>query len=157
MNIHKHKAEDYPYLFRTSAFSIFNHILFISILIISGIYFIYHHEFTVVFVALFWIAISVSIIIEDINNRIVIKLNHIGIWTRKTNFLTWKKIKKINFIFTNNESDIEIILKKGKKNIRIDVGKISKIDSLIQLINHFLDQETFEKQKERNKNWNQFV
>ena len=157
MNIHKHKAEDYPYLFRTSAFSIFNHILFISILIILGLYFIYTQEYVGFLIVLFWVALSKSTINEIINNRIIIKLNHNGIWTRKTNFLTWEKIKKINFIFTNDESDMEIILKKGKKKIRISVGKISNVDSLTQLVNHFLDQENFKKQKERNKNWKQFV
>ncbi len=95
MNIQKHKAEDYPYLFRTSAFSMLKPILFFLILIISGIYFIYNHKYAGVLVILFWMAISVLIIIEKINNRIIIKLNHNGIWTKKTKFSTWQKIKKI--------------------------------------------------------------
>ena len=171
MKVEKHKKEDYPYIFRLSPFYVFYTYLSNIVLLVGGVFiFVKYKEFRIFGIIMFILSL---ILVKDYNSiikpRVIIKLNHKGIWTKKFGFIDWSLIKDITFypsnvlsdIMFHNEVDsyskINIYLFNTKNKTTINITGLEKKKSLKQLINHFLDLNTFEKQQNLNKNWDRFV
>ena len=171
MKVEKHKKEDYPYIFRLSPFYVFYTYLSNIALLVGGVFMVVKYkEFHI-----FGIIMSIIslMLIKDykaiLKSKVIIKLNHKGIWTKNLGFIDWSLIKDITFypsnvlsdIMFHNEVDsysmINIYLFNTKNKTTINITGLEKKKSLKQLINHFLDLNTFEKQKIKNKNWEEFV
>ena len=171
MKVEKHKKEDYPYIFRLSPFYVFYTYLSNIALLVGGVFiFVKYKEFRI-----FGIIMSIIslMLIKDykaiLKSKVIIKLNHTGIWTKKIGFIDWSLIKNITFypsnvlsdIMFHNEEDsyskINIYYSNTNNKTTINITGLEKKKSLKQLINHFLDLDTFEKQQNLNKNWDRFV
>jgi len=169
MNIEKHKKEDYPYIFRWSLFYVFYlfSIYISSIILVFYLIFIDKKLYYFGLIILLFCFLFIKEIKKTLKNKPLVKLNSKGIWTRKTDFIAWLEIKKITFYPSKIISDIFFydeempntlnIYLKDKSKISLNINGLNKKETLKKLINHYLDSDTYEKQKELNKNWKQFV
>ena len=121
MKIQKQKAVNYPYIFRFTAFYVFS--LYITLLIpfFFGIKLIIDQEYGFGISIISIVVVLVYSFKDILLNKPQIKVNHLGIWAKTTNFISWKSIEHIEYkdsFILNDEDEIEkvIIIKvKGEE------------------------------------------
>lgn len=152
MDIQKHKAADYPHVFRKSNFYIASiYIMIVLIVFGMGVMIFYIFNGYLLLIYLFIMAIELVFDFGDyislLNNPYLIKLNSKGVWTKKTDFQPWYNVEKIYFrprfsffnVFDfNNSVRVFIYLKKPKKKVLIHLAGIKNQESLKELLIFFM-------------------